>query len=170
VEGPAILNLTLDALLTRAHTRLEEWRKVQAAIPSLDLQPRPILDLDRQEVTLGRDQWRLLMAVDGRRSIRAVARMLGASEYDVCMTMHTLMEEGMLEVNGPALPAPRPDRRAAAEPPADGSPANDLPRDLGRESAHRPTTGEADEPPPPGPKRRQVHHRSLRRSRPGEQA
>jgi hypothetical protein len=99
--GQYTLSLKVDTVLSRARRRLEEWRQIQAVIPSLELHPRILADLDRDEVTLSKDRWRLMTAIDGRRSIRVIARSLGSSDYDVCRTLKSLIDDGVVAVDSP---------------------------------------------------------------------
>ena len=97
------VSLVVDEVLDGARKRLVEWHEIQAVVPSVDLHPKVVADLGKEEVTLSRDRWRLLTAVDGRRSIRAIARSLGLSEYEICGMVKTLVEDGVLEFVGPPL-------------------------------------------------------------------
>ncbi|HSS10930.1 MAG TPA: DUF4388 domain-containing protein [Acidimicrobiales bacterium] len=104
--GPATVNLEVDVVLDRARKRLDEWRLIQAVIPSLDLHPQVVDSLPADEVTLSRERWRLITAMDGRRSIRAIARSVGLTEYDTCRMVKSLMDEGVVELIGPQRGAP----------------------------------------------------------------
>jgi hypothetical protein len=104
--GPATVNLDVDAVLDQARKRLDEWRDVQAVIPSLELHPHVVDSLPADEVTLSRERWRLVTAIDGRRSIRAIARSVGLTEYDTCRMVKSLMDEGIVELIGPQLAGP----------------------------------------------------------------
>jgi hypothetical protein len=99
--GPATVNLEVDVVLDRARKRLDEWRLIQAVIPSLDLHPQVVDSLPADEVTLSRERWRLITAMDGRRSIRAIARSVGLTEYETCRMVKSLMDEGVVELIGP---------------------------------------------------------------------
>ena len=44
-----------------------------------------------------------MTAIDGRRSIRAIARSVGFTEYDTCRTVKSLMDDGIVELTGPQL-------------------------------------------------------------------
>lgn len=95
-----------EAVLTQARRRLEEWHQLQVVIPSLDLQPRLVLDLSKAEVTLDKERWRMLTAIDGRRNLRAIGRVLNLSDFDVCRVVRTLIDDGIVELDGlAALPA-----------------------------------------------------------------
>src|SRR5207244_1175514 len=100
--GPATwraqTKLKPDVVLAKARQRLEEWRTLQAAIPSLEAQPRVVSDLGPEQVTLSRDRWRLVTAIDGRRSLRAIARTLGLSDYEACRLVKSLIDDGVVEL------------------------------------------------------------------------
>lgn len=99
---PSAPRLEVDEVLTRASKRLQEWHEMQAVIPTLDLQPHLVLELDRSEVTLDRERWRLLTAIDGRRNLRAIGRVLNLSDFDVCRLTLSLLEAGIIELDGQA--------------------------------------------------------------------
>jgi hypothetical protein len=95
-----------EAVLEQARKRLEEWHELQEVIPSLELQPRLVLDLAANEVTLDRERWRMLTAIDGRRNLRAIGRLLNLSDFDVCRVVRRLIEDNIVALDGmAALPA-----------------------------------------------------------------
>ena len=114
---PATTRLKVEAVVTRARKRLEEWRELQALIPSLDLQPRLVVDLERSEVTIDRERWRLLTAVDGRRNLRAIGRALNVSDFDVCRVTRILLDDGVLELDGRAAAIAQASLATDTEPP-----------------------------------------------------
>ena len=89
-----------ESVITEARRRLEEWHELQEIIPSLDLQPRLVLDLSQAEVTLDKQRWRMLTAIDGRRNLRAIGRVLNLSDFDVCRLMRSLVDDGVVELEG----------------------------------------------------------------------
>ena len=92
--------LNADEVLDRAATRKQEWLELQALIPTLDLVPRLVNELDVGEVTVDRDRWRMLTVVDGRRNLRTIARALDLTDFDVCRMCRTLIESGLVELEG----------------------------------------------------------------------
>jgi hypothetical protein len=101
--GPAMVNLEVDEALEAARRRLADWREIQEVIPSLDLHPRVVDSLPAEQVTLSKERWRMVTAIDGRRSIRAIARSVGFTEYDTCRAVKSLMDDGIVELVGPQL-------------------------------------------------------------------
>lgn len=85
--------------LARARQRLTEWQELQALIPSLDVQPHLVTELDPGQVTLDREQWRVLTAVDGRRNLRSIGRALNLSDFEVCRAMRELLHTKVIELD-----------------------------------------------------------------------
>ncbi len=98
----AAQRLEVDEVLERANARLQEWQELQALIPSLDLQPRLVGSLDQAEITLDRERWRMLTAVDGRRNLHAIGRTLNLSDFEVCRLCKMLVDAGVVELEGRA--------------------------------------------------------------------
>jgi hypothetical protein len=99
--GAVTVSVKVETVLARARRRLEDWRQIQTVIPSLDLHPRVVSHLETDQVTLNREHWRLITAIDGRRSLRALARNLGLGEYETCRMVKSLMDDGVIELDGP---------------------------------------------------------------------
>ncbi len=91
--------ITVTDALDEASRRLAEWQELQVLIPSLDVQPRLVTELDPGEVTLSRDQWRVLTAVDGRRNLRSIGRAFSMSDFDVCRAMRDLLSAKVIELD-----------------------------------------------------------------------
>jgi hypothetical protein len=92
-------NVTVRAAIDQARLRLAEWQELQALIPSLEVQPRLVTELDPGEVTLDREQWRVLTAVDGRRNLRSIGRALNLSDFEVCRAMRQLLAAKVIELD-----------------------------------------------------------------------
>ncbi|MHB1533841.1 MAG: DUF4388 domain-containing protein, partial [Acidimicrobiales bacterium] len=107
---PEITRHKVETVLGRARKRLEEWHRMQEFIPSLEVQPRLVTDLDRGQVTLDQERWRMLTAVDGRRNLRAIGRILNLSDFDVCRVLKGLLDEGVVDLEGRAAALAAPGR------------------------------------------------------------
>lgn len=98
--GPAGgVSITVADALAQARQRLAEWQELQVLIPSLDVQPRLVTELDPGQVTLDREQWRVLTAVDGRRNLRSIGRALNLSDFEVCRAMRELLNAKVIEMD-----------------------------------------------------------------------
>jgi hypothetical protein len=98
-SGVERIQTDVKTLLTAARTHLEDWRSLESVIPSLEARPRVAEELVESEVTLSAPQWRVLRAVDGRRSLRAIARALDLSELDVSRALKGLVEAKLVELD-----------------------------------------------------------------------
>jgi len=98
-SSPVGTTMTVEDALEQARKRQVEWLELQALVPSLDVQPRLVSELDPGEVTLDRDQWKVLTAVDGRRNLRSIGRALNLSDFEVCRAMRELLSAKVIELD-----------------------------------------------------------------------
>jgi DNA-binding MarR family transcriptional regulator len=92
------VHIDIRTLLRDARTYLQQWRRITATVPSLDVRPVPRDELTDREVTLSSEQWRVLRAVDGRHTVRALARILELPELEVTRSLKELIDAGVVEI------------------------------------------------------------------------
>lgn len=87
-------------LLTQVEARVELWNAIVQRIPSVDAVVDKVrtLPAGHNEVTLTADEWRLVVAVDGRRSVSELARSLGQGTFQTCYALHGLVEAELVEL------------------------------------------------------------------------
>jgi hypothetical protein len=90
--------VNLDAAVDELARLLDEWRDIQAVIPSLDARVRLAEDLGVEELTVDRDRWALLVAIDGRRSVRELVRKTSRPTLEICHAIVALVEAGAITV------------------------------------------------------------------------
>jgi hypothetical protein len=96
----------LDVAVDEVARLIAEWHDIQAVIPSLDCRIRLADDLGADELTLDRERWQLVVAIDGRRSVRDLVRKTNRPVLDVCHTILSLVDAGAVNVGAPpAAPA-----------------------------------------------------------------
>lgn len=96
---PGGTTIKVEEAVDQARQRLAEWQELQVLIPSLDVQPRLVTELDPGQVTLDREQWRALTAVDGRRNLRSIGRLLNMSDFEVCRAIRELLNAKVIELD-----------------------------------------------------------------------
>ena len=133
----ATLAVKVETVLAAARRRAEEWREIREAIPSLDVHPVMAEELGGREITLDRDEWGVLAALDGRRNVHALARKLKLSEFDACRILKSLIDGGAV-----LLPDAEA-RRVRSAHTEDGA----EPRPPLRISSKKPRAGAGEEPP-----------------------
>jgi len=98
--GPVPLRVSTEALLLESLRRMDEWSTFSDAPPDTDLIPglveaepgdAPVLDLQPAE-------WEVLAAVDGERSLRAIAHQLGRAEFEVAKAVFALVSAGVVDL------------------------------------------------------------------------
>jgi hypothetical protein len=97
---PAAGEAEVTTVVAEAAARLEEWRTIEAVIPSMEVRPRLVDQLPSETVTIDRKRWRVLTAVDGRRRVSVIARVLEMSEFHLCRTLKLLVDAGIVELDG----------------------------------------------------------------------
>jgi len=102
----------LSDALVEVERLLKQWREVERVIPTLDCRPRLLDALVVDELVLDRARWSLLVALDGRRTVRDLVERVGHPVLEVCHTVLELVEAGAVGIldaeTAPAPPPPAP--------------------------------------------------------------
>ena len=85
---------------------LKQWREILRVIPSLECRPRLLDALEVDEIIVDRERWALLVAIDGRRTVRELVQRSGRPVIDVCHVLLELVEAGAIGVIDPAASRP----------------------------------------------------------------
>lgn len=88
---------TVDEVLADAGQRVDAWKVIAEAIPSISVRMRLTHVLPRQQLTITADEWHVLSRVDGRVTIADIIRELGMSAFAVCAVLHRLLQTGVVE-------------------------------------------------------------------------
>jgi hypothetical protein len=109
-EPPWMCDATVDleSAIDELGRLVEEWREIQAVIPSLECRVRLNDMLGVEELRLDRERWQLVVAIDGRRNVRDLSRKTSRQVLDICHAIMALADAGAVEVGpAPAAPAAR---------------------------------------------------------------
>jgi len=89
----------VGAVLAEAEARLGIWREIALSIPStrVVVRLRDALPLDREGLFVSREEWPVLLAIDGVRDVAAIIEATALSAFGVCGIIHRLLEEGAAE-------------------------------------------------------------------------
>jgi len=93
-------NHTVDEMAAASRERLDRWREVATVLPSIAAVVTIASDVpaDAPDLVLSPTDWRVVAHLDGKRSIADITRLLGASAFDVCATLHRLVIAGAARV------------------------------------------------------------------------
>lgn len=92
----------VSAVLSDVDERLDEWREIATVIPSTSVVARlaPSLPPGMGPVTLAEEEWAVVAALDGRRTLTDVVVATGTGAFDVCALVYRLARLGAVEVDG----------------------------------------------------------------------
>lgn len=94
----ARFTFTVDELLADAGQRVDAWKVIAEAIPSISIRMRLTRSIPRAQMTITADEWHVLARVDGHDTIADIIRELGMSAFAVCAVLHRLLQIGAVEV------------------------------------------------------------------------
>jgi hypothetical protein len=97
----------IEPVLTEALARLTEWREIEKVVPSLSAWLELAPQISDGEVTLRADQWRLVVAVAGGRTVDSVLRNLERGELVGCRAVKEIIEAGLVVIHTDLAPLPR---------------------------------------------------------------
>lgn len=96
---PAEVELNTEQLVVEGGRRLSEWAEIRRRVPGRQSVPALTTDPPGEgPVTIGRDQWRLLALVDGRRRVGDLVDLLGVGEYAAVSELAGLVDAGIVSV------------------------------------------------------------------------
>jgi hypothetical protein len=105
------ISVSVENLVMEASRRLDELRTMQKKIPSTEavLAVAPAPPEGAREINITPDEWRLLVLVDGNRTVGEICQMSNLDEFTGFRTLYGLISSGLVDVAslGPtAQPSP----------------------------------------------------------------
>jgi hypothetical protein len=94
--------IELSDALVEVDRLLKQWREILRIIPSLECRPCLLDSLQVDELVIDRERWALLVAVDGRRTVRELVARSSRPVIDVCHVLCEWVEAGAIGVIDPA--------------------------------------------------------------------
>lgn len=94
----------ITPLLAEAQSRLEEWRTIEAVVPSLASRVALSSELPGEDAIVNAGQWKVLVAVANGGTVDAVATSLELGEFGACKAVKGLVDAGLVLVD-PVAPA-----------------------------------------------------------------
>jgi uncharacterized protein DUF4388 len=91
--------------LRTALSRLEEWVEIVAVIPTLEHLLSLSDDVQRDDISLDRFQWSLLVAIGEGHSVQDVLDARKLPEFDGCKAVKALLDASLIKVDEPAKSA-----------------------------------------------------------------
>jgi hypothetical protein len=100
------ISVSVENLVMEASRRLDELRSIQKKIPSTEvvLAVAPSPPEGAREINITPDEWRVLVLLDGRRTVGEICEMANLDEFTGFRTLYGLISAGLADVAslGPA--------------------------------------------------------------------
>jgi hypothetical protein len=99
VELARHLTFPMEEIIGAAQDRVRMWSEIAESVPSTQavFRPRRALEAHVGSITIDRDAWAILAVLDGRRSVAQTIAATGRAPFDVCSTLHRLLQDGAIE-------------------------------------------------------------------------
>ncbi|MEL6984930.1 MAG: DUF4388 domain-containing protein, partial [Actinomycetota bacterium] len=110
----------VSTVLANAEARLQDWRSIEAVVPSLNHQVVPVLELPSDEVTVSRDEWATLMTIGTGCPGSHVCDRLTLGEVEGSRRIKDLAERMLVNVTEP-IGSYRRSQAARTEPATNGA-------------------------------------------------
>ena len=100
VDANITLDLTVEDLIMEASRRIDELELIQDQIPSPDsvMTMAPEAPRTGARITIAPEEWRVLVLVDGRRSVAEVAALSNLDDEQALRVLHGLARAGLIEL------------------------------------------------------------------------
>jgi hypothetical protein len=99
-----------ELLLIEGIGRAEEWQRLRERIPSLDSILGLVADpaASSRDINLKPEEWRVLTLINGRDTLRTIARRTAFGDFRTARIIYHLIQAGLVAVQGRAAPEPPP--------------------------------------------------------------
>ncbi|HWL65272.1 MAG TPA: DUF4388 domain-containing protein, partial [Actinomycetota bacterium] len=101
VDAEVSISVSVENLIIEASRKLDELEVITKKIPSeeaiLTMAPSP--PEDAAEINITPDEWRVLVLVNGTRSVVAIAEAVGLDNFSTMRVLYGLASSGLIEVS-----------------------------------------------------------------------
>jgi hypothetical protein len=114
------ITISNEFLIMEGIRRADEWQKLRDRVPSLDMVLGLVADpvAGNRDINLKPDEWRVLTMINGRDSVRQIARRTSFGDFKTARIIYHLLSAGLIEPLGiPQAPAAAAPVQAPAPPP-----------------------------------------------------
>ena len=121
VESPEItIQKSNTNLFMEAARRIDEWRILSRKIPSIDMVPEmvPSLPTGRSHIQLNTGEWLVIAKIDGKRTIREIAKACNLSAFDTAKILYGLVTHNLVQLKPEPTPSSPPPSQPTPQPPA----------------------------------------------------
>lgn len=104
--------LSLENVILEGNRRQQEWERLRDEIPDLEVPlrfaERPSTNL--RDISLTREQWQVISFINSRNTMKQIGEYLGLDDFQVRRVVHSLKQNGLIEMAQPVRAEPLPPR------------------------------------------------------------
>lgn len=115
----------VESCLTTAEEQLDEWKGIEAVVPSLGHWVELSSQLPGDDVTIDRDRWKVLVTIAGGISVGGLGDELEQGELPVSRNVRDLVDLGLVSVGEPRSEAPSRNLTSVSAPGDESAGADD---------------------------------------------
>lgn len=106
---------SVDLVLADAQARMGEWQEIVKVVPHLNSLVDMAPEAPEDEVLVSAEQWKLLVAVAGGRTVSELGERMKLGEFDASKKVKQLVEAKLVTVDPDAKPKPKVEAKPAAK-------------------------------------------------------
>jgi len=101
-NAPFLVELATMNVIMEGTRRIDEWLEIQKVLPKDDvlLQISKAPKVNREELTISMDEFRLLGIINGERTLPDLINLSPVGEFVTCRALYRLIVNGLVEVAG----------------------------------------------------------------------
>ena len=100
VVNKTSIQMPIQNVILEAARQIDEWKQMEKVIPSVNVIVNFVEEPEMSNIELSADEWKILTTVDGKKSLKEIAKELGLEEFLVARTLYGLISSGLLKVIG----------------------------------------------------------------------
>ncbi len=101
-NAPFTIELSTMNVIMEGTRRIDEWIEIQKVVPDDDIILRMAVSpkVNRDEVTISLDEFKLLSLIDGERTVSELIKLSSMGEFVTCRSMYRLVLNNLVDVVG----------------------------------------------------------------------
>lgn len=92
------IELPIQNVIIEAARQIDEWKQMRKLIPSVNIVVDFVEEPEISKIELTPDEWKILSSIDGKKTLKELAKTLSLDEFIVAKTLYGLISSGLIKV------------------------------------------------------------------------
>lgn len=92
------INLPVQNVILEAARQIDEWKKMEDIIPSIEVRVDFVEEPDISDIELHPTEWKALSIINGRRTVKDIAEELDMKTFELAKVLYGLIQSGLIKV------------------------------------------------------------------------